>query len=423
MKLKLHNLHEDRARLYTGSPAEVKTKLLADHPWARGDTLEDVLDALDASQGFAVEPLDALGKSESSPDYVGQLGLGAILDQAAAVTSWFSSVPDGDLRKGLADSWPDEVVLGHSAGTEEGLNSFRAISNLMKHEPTPADPPVSILPVTDSAQPVADALKRAFHRNRVQNINLGGKHSAGSMLARDPDSGRAWLLKPGSGGQSPAKGVSEEIASQARREAGFYHVAKLWGMGNDMPRAEVVALDHHDWAALDLLDWSWKNLNKVRQEQPQLIVETLEHLRRRGTLHRWAVLDWVLGNVDRHGANLMLGPTGAVKMIDHGSAFAGPSFDPGHDPSSFVPYYLRYRDPDWNTRSPEEKLASMPVLGEGLDRELRQWVLGLDAEAVRRVLEKDGLNPEPVLARLEQVKLLASGQNFSQSLDRLWAGV
>jgi len=425
MKLRVHNLHENRARLYQGSPGDVMASLAADYPWARGDTLEDVLDCLEASQGFQVEPLDAMGKSESSPDIIGQLGLGAMLDQTLVAAYWLHDGESQNLRKHLRENDLEAAVLKSlGRGSEQDLASLQAVQSLMKAEPTPANPPASVLPVTDSAKPAAEAVKRAFKANRVQQINLGGKHSAGSMIARDPESGRAFLLKPGSGPQSPALGISEEVASQARREAGFAHVARLWGMGNDVPRAEAITMDGHEWAALDLLDWSWRNLNKVRKEQPAMVAAALESLRRHGQLHRWAILEAVTGSVDSHGANEMIGPGGTIKLIDHGSAFAGPSFNPGVDDLSFVPYYLRCRDQYFDKQSQEDQLLTMPVLNEGADRQLKSWVLALDPEALQRVLVADGLNPGPPLARLKLIQDAAALPGpLHAGVNRRWIGL
>lgn len=358
-------------------------------------------------------------------DVGAQLGLAGSVDRhlLAAAALGFKAPEPGALRRALVET--DDVFEAVRDTTGARPEAFAPVAALVKAEPEPSADraPTSILPETESAEPVVAALERAFNRHDVKNIYLGGKHSAGSMLARDPVGGHRWLLKPGSGGQSPGLGITEEIASQSRREAGFYHLAQLLGIGNDLPRAEVVNMDGHDWAALAFLGEGWKNFDDVKRAHPGVAIEALERLRRYGLLHRWAVLDWIAGNVDRHGANLMLGPGGEVKLIDHGSSFAGPSFNPGHDPNSFVPFYLRYRVPRWSRVPPEEKLGLMAHLRDPQDQELRRWVRAIDEDAVIGILHADGLNPDPVVARLRQLKELSESENFFLALDRLWAGV
>lgn len=367
----------------------------------------------------------------STGDVQAQLGLGGLVDQYRHAISALGLRPPeaAALHRSLVKH-DDIVVALRELMPALNLDLVGSINSLNRAEPEPtADrPPTSIIPETPSAIPVAEGLKRAFSRGHVKNVFLGGKHSAGSMIARDPEGGDRWLLKPGSGGQSPARGVNEEVASQARREAGFWHIACLLGMSNDLPRAEVVNMDGHDWAALSFLGEGWKNFDDVRRAQPGVAAEALERLRRHGHLHRWAVLDWITGNVDRHGANLMLGPGGSVKLIDHGSAFAGPSFDPAHDPDSFIPFYLRYTVPRWSKVPTEEKPDAMAAIRPQQDADLREWVMGIDADAVAHVCRRDGLNPDPVVARLKHLQLLASEDfakvgKFYLIINKMWSVV
>ena len=53
----------------------------------------------------------------------------------------------------------------------------------------------------------------------------------------------------------------------------------------------------------------------------------------------------VAGSPDSHGSNLLVGPAPEhyVALIDHGSAFAGPDFNPGRDKNSFVQSAIPFR--------------------------------------------------------------------------------
>lgn len=271
---------------------------------------------------------------------------------------------------------------------------------------------------------VADAVRRGFAAETDQDLHLGGKHSKGTMMVRDPETGMMYLLKPGSGHQSPAKGAQEEGANQSRREAAYWHVADMLGLGMRVPRADLLLIDGQEVAALHLLPFSWKNLEKLKFEDPGLPHKALEKYRHTGELHKWAVMDYVLGNTDRHGQNLMVGPEKdghPIALIDHGSAFAGPSFDPARDENSFIPYYLRaWKGDSWHSLLPEQRLRAMPSLNEDSDDQLRSWLEGVHAGDVEAVLARYGIDPQPSLDRLVRVRKLLAEPSVSQAINRLW---
>jgi hypothetical protein len=318
---------------------------------------------------------------------------------------------------------PTESHLTADQVKPSDIKAVKAVSSIKAPHPTPAKAPVSIVAGSDSAKPVIDAIKRAFGAGRVQTIALGGKHSLGAMYCKDPESGDAFLLKPGSGGQSPALGIREETASQSRREVGFWHVARSWGLGDYVPRAELILFDGKEWAAIQFLDWSYKTVDKDRRIEPAVVVKVFEHYKRQGLLHKWAVLGGVLGDADMHGGNQMVSPSGAIKLIDHGSSMGGPSFEPGIDKKSFVPYFLRYSVRGWDKMSIESKLAAMPTVSFEHDRAIRRWVLDLSLDGLRSVLEKNGINALPAVGRLQRLQSLDSSSPFCLQLNRLWLGL
>lgn len=271
---------------------------------------------------------------------------------------------------------------------------------------------------------VADGVRRGFAAETDQDLHLGGKHSKGTLMVRDPETGMMYLLKPGSGKQSPASGAREEGANQSRREAAFWHVADAMGLGNRVPRADLLLIDGHEVAALHLLPFSWKNLEKLKFEDVGLPHKALEKYRHTGELHKWAVMDYVLGNPDRHGQNLMVGPEKdgfPVALIDHGSAFAGPSFDPARDKNSFIPYYLRaWKGDAWHDLQPSQRLRAMPSLNEDSDEQLRKWLEGIHGGDLEQVLARYGIDPQPSLERLAKIRRLLTEPSVSQAINQLW---
>lgn len=320
---------------------------------------------------------------------------------------------DSDLEAAALRAYGIEV-------TDQNLQALRAVQQvqgLTKAETTPKLE--QVLPGVSQAQETASQVQRAATAGQVQSVDLKGKHSKGTLLVKDPGTKQVFLLKPGSGGPGPAAGAQEEHASQSCREAAFWHVAKQWHIDSAVPEAELLSIDGKQYAAIELLPFDWKNVEKVRQKDPGKVLKALERYREPGTLHQWAVLDFVLGNPDRHGMNLMMSPEGELKLIDHGSAFAGIDFDPSRDENSFVPFYLRAWAPArFNALSAGEKLKLMPTVSHNVEKLLRRWVAALDAQALGSLLQEYGIDPEPSLARLERVR--NSEGPIDQAMNRLW---
>lgn len=276
----------------------------------------------------------------------------------------------------------------------------------------------------DDGLELQQALRDGIDGRKVEVVDLGGRHSQGTLLVDTKDQGQ-WLLKPGHG-QSPSAGAEEDPSSQSQRESGFWHVARRWGLSEDIPRTELMTVDGHQYAAIQMLDASWKNLGRVDVKDHRRVVQALERYRPGGQLHRWAVMDFVAGNPDRHAQNLMLGAKDQVKLIDHGTTFAGQGFDPAGDRKSFIPFYLRYQaDPrTWVGMSPAAKQKRMPVIPSEEVREgLSQWILGLDPGVLQFQLKHFGIDPGPSLKRLQTIQSLirADVHQPDRVLNRLWA--
>ncbi len=289
-------------------------------------------------------------------------------------------------------------------------------------QPSLAPPaPQSIVAAHPDGEDVAEEVNRAFKDNFVFEVMLSGKHSDGTLLARDQETGHSYLLKPGSGGQSSAAGVTEEHASQSQREAAWYQVAKLWGLYDAFPRAELLLIDSQQVAALQFLGTSYSTLGKLEDADPNLGRKAFLPYLQDGRLHEWAVLFFVLAETDGHAQNCMLNAENDVQFIDHGAAFAGPDFDPAHDRNSFVPCFLRQWAPKaFNGLSVEQKLEYMPKVNTRIRAELKAWLDSLHADALEHTLYRYGIDPSACLARLAKVKTLATEMPVDLAINRLW---
>lgn len=446
MKVLVVNLYTDAAHAVEGSPAHVEEELLRLYPFLRSEdpddagNVDELIEHLNSKQVYDAAVIDqgSLSKAES-PGNLHQEGenhvvsamlgyrhdLAGALEAARFLTGGGVRTPE-QVRQGLweADGEVEEgALLAYGLDPSEAnlraLRAVRAMTRTAKAEPQAATAQ-DVQPGDPDASEAAEEVERAFTDRFVMPVELGGKHSKGSLLARDQDSGRVWLLKPGSGGQTPAAGAREEPASQSRREAAFWHVADLWHLGEFYPRADLLLVDGREYAAIQLLPWSFETLDKALKIDANRGRAALEPYLKDGMLHRWAVVDYVLGNPDRHANNLMIRGTD-VRLIDHGSAMAGEAFDPAHDQYSFTPYYLRaWCTGRFSKMDAAAKLKGMPRISREAEVHLRAWLDGLKPEDLDKVLLRYGVNAAPAKERLSRLKMMATQMPVDLAINRAW---
>lgn len=371
---------------------------------------------------------------EEDKDVVGDMvGAQAKFDaliEAAKFVAGRKDIPLDRMRHSFVLFEDDiEAAALHAAGlkdTEANRTAIREVAKMadfVKFD-TSLERPKAILPTDKSSKNTAEEVNSAFDSGDVQSIKLTGKHSKGTLIARDPKTHHVWLIKPGSGATSPAAGVAEETASQSAREAAFSHVARLWHLGNVVVKAEMLKVDGQEWAALAMLPYNYQNADKWKTQDYAFLIRTLDSYRAEGTLHKLAVLDFVLGNPDRHAQNVMVSKEGQITMIDHGSAFAGSMFSPDKDTKSFVPFYLRYNTREFNKMDRERKLAIMPKMPRLMHKKFVEWIGKLDASKMAQEIQRFGISPAACLKRLEIIKALphapAGDATIDEMVNALW---
>jgi hypothetical protein len=279
-----------------------------------------------------------------------------------------------------------------------------------------------IAPANIEGTTIADAVQRAADSGYINAVQLNGKHSKGTMIAKDPHTKKVYLLKPGSGKNSPAKGVNESSATQSEREAAFWHVADKWGIGDVFPRADLILVNGHQTAAMELLGTNYRNMGTKKREDRNLPARILEPYRQNATLFKWSLIDYVLGNPDRHSQNMMVDPDNRqVRLIDHGSALAGGSFDPAEDDNSFIPFYLRaWTDRKFKEMAPHDRTRAMPGLNNRAEQVFDQWVDGIDENSMASILQEYNVDASPALERLAIVRAMPGPKWVV--LNKLWAG-
>lgn len=302
------------------------------------------------------------------------------------------------------------------------LRSVAKLQDLEKAEVEPVTIPRDIQPALPEADKTAASVRRAFAAHSVHNVKLNGKHSKGTLIAEDPQKRSKWLLKPGSGPDSPAAGVVEDPATQSEREVCFSHCAELLQLGDSVPHADLLLIDGQQIAALVLLGQDFKNLNESRRSTSFQLGKVLEPYRQSGVLYEWAALDFVFGNIDRHAGNVMVDADGDVKLIDHGSAFAGFAFNPALDSKSFIPCYLRaWSSENFAELTPKERLARMPHPDDTACKRFADWVDQIRVLEVKHILSKYHILVDASISRLETLKQLPPPDRLPWLLS-FWAG-
>jgi hypothetical protein len=306
--------------------------------------------------------------------------------------------------------------------SRKALQAIKDIESLGKYETEPlhANQVTARLP---EGKDVAESIKQAFDAGGVHGVKLGGKHSSGSLLAINDETGDQWILKPNAGGISPASGVSDDKSTPAARESAFYRLAKEWDLDAFVPRSEVVDIDGKEYVAIKVVPWDHKPLADKQAEDPHFARKVLASHLNDGTLHKWAILEWVAGNPDSHSGNLLVNDAGDAKLIDHGSAFAGGHFDPANDQNSFIPGYLRAWSSNSFTKLPNDiKLTLLPTTPAKDSEDLRQWALQLDPAKLAGILGSHSINPDASVARLNKFREMIAnpGSKPDRVVNRLW---
>lgn len=442
MRVIVENHISEKSKVYEGTPELILRHILFDHPFLRtGDPeydndLSNVIDMLDSQQAFSVEVEHDIAKSQDF-DASGLADSQIVNDMMGFDPANTPEFLAAAFLAGTAPSLIPRQALYESDGNVEhaalrcygleltdknlmALKSVQRIRNLNKSE-TEVHQPSSIEAALPEGEDVAQEVSKAFKDKFVFQVNLSGKHSKGSLLAHNNENGDTWLLKPDGNSPGSAEGVEEEKAPSSSREAAFYHVAKEVELYEYYPRCELLIIDGQHVAAMKLLPWTFKTMDHFKKEDSSLVRKTLQPYLSDGTLHKWAALDLILGNADSHSNNVMMNEEGRVRLIDHGSAFAGPDFDPANDSKSFIPGYLRAWAPDnFKELSYKERNRYMPRVAEGVAKKLSSWLNGIHAETIAAIVYRYGIDPQPSLDRLAKLKGLVLKMPVDRALNQLW---
>lgn len=315
-----------------------------------------------------------------------------------------SELPAADERRAL---WLEEgdAVAGalRAYGEPVTAQSRAAVKAWLRAMARPSGPsdPVSVK-IVSGDEPAATQIRRAAHSGQLVRQDR-------ALRAADPESRAVWTLLQESGGC-------------AARATAFCKIADAWGLGHFVCTAAKVMLDDHPYLAEQPCPTRCRSLADLEQEASGFARLALAPLLSSGALHRWAVLDFVLGNGDRTAEAVRVDPDrGTAFLVSNGGAFAE-TFSPPTDQRSFLPAYMTVWGPErWTCLSPAEKRRAWPA-AEALEEELGGWLAGLSEEPVKTVCAERGLDVMPVLGRLTGLNEQAKVAGFGEALARAWCG-
>lgn len=412
MQITILDLYTNQKQIFEGSDAEVRVKLYETFPWllhelGYGTDTSELVNAIDKTQQYSalissveLTKSEILIKCDQSKDYNS-------LEQAAEFLSGKPTDEDKYHEALLLFDGDEKAALLASHGLEPSKDNIKALEaisvNFNKSEEDTNFVFNEVKPATESGLDFALAVKRASDSGNINIIKFKtGKHSGGTLIAKDPVTRITLLLKPGKG-KNPATGENQVTATPSQREAAFFAVAAAWGLGKYVPECHLLNIDNKEYAAIKFLSPEyWENGQEFKERDPNGPRRVLSLYL--SDIFKWAAIDYIIGNPDRNSGNVMFCQS-EVKLIDHGSAFAGVDFKPGHDKFSFVPFYLRALAPgDFNKLSPEQKLKSLPRLPAVLEKDFNKWLIKLDADLMRKLFIINNVDPVASLARLELIK-------------------
>jgi hypothetical protein len=448
MQIIISDHYQNARHTLEGAEDDLRQQLLDLYPYLlvkfgnRCD-IRILVDSLNKSQFASASVVDSLNKTEQvlsdgqglhATHYThdtapGQLdttdGKIEACAEAAAFLAGFRCTPEELRRAYLQTEDPELAALQAHNLPDTKLQDLRGIiaaTGLKKSEGEAIEQKVKFQKVegtSQSSQAFAKIIQQASDGGEIKPVKLGpGKHVKGTLKARDGVTHQSYILKPGSGEQNPIVGEADSAATQSQREAAFYSVTCAFGLGEYVPECHLLLLDGAEYACMRFLPHNYKNMNDLKAHDPNLPKRLLS-LYNDGTLHKWATLDYVLGNPDRHSGNIMASGE-KVNLIDHGSAFAGASFDPAKDGMSFVPYYLRPGVVGFGKLSTEGKLRSLPRLNSENERKFGKWLLDLSSQIIGKLVSGYGIDPTPEIKRLEKLQQACSYQNADLAILCCW---
>jgi GNAT superfamily N-acetyltransferase len=198
--------------------------------------------------------------------------------------------------------------------------------------------------------------------------------TSGAGFLRNQNTGERALVKPSSGFVGAIwrekHGWNLPNSTPSHREVLFHNMANdYFNMGHHVPTTSGFTLNNEHWSAMKEIQGNAPG--KLNRDQYN---NTLENLHGSGDLHKLAMMDSIMGNHDRHRANMMVDSNkDHLWMIDHGL-----TFDYAGHGGHFLPGYLK------------DLHENKGIKDEAVHPEAAKWLKGLDSDKAKKLLSQYG---------------------------------
>lgn len=214
---------------------------------------------------------------------------------------------------------------------------------------------------------------------------------------------------------------SEDVFSTAHKEVAYFNCSRFFGLSNLIPEA---AGDMNEGQYYSVAEWK----HGTRPYDPR-DREHFQPLIDDGTLHKAAIMNLVLGNVDRHGGNWLVKDNDLV-LIDNGFSFGygGGAALPGSGGTikPRLPRYLRILvdDDPGELQEPDFENAIQAI---DTPENVSRWIHSLSEERLTQLMEQSNV-PENVIqqavANLQKAKeQVEADPSFGRLCSVLLSGV
>ena len=332
-------------------------------------SIEDLRQILVTRVLQTLEKNDKLRAMQSSPDIK---SIGKMKFNAPEAGSNFATGVQGGIRR-LSDTGSHFLKTGETnKQLFDTLNDAHAKTNgqgLQEHTAN------YIQKAYPHDAPETTAQREAAYTSLADKFFGMGKHIAKSHYAKPGE------IDYGVGKDHPHSGADASISEVAKGGP----LSKLVG-GN---------------AAVD------KALNKMPYEEAKKFVENplnmiglrnsetrkaMDKNFNNGDAHKLSVMDYVMGNWDRHAGNIVADPeSGDLKGIDHGTAF----------------HQLDHH-PTWGTAPAWISSHKNYATPQKTAQEVKKWVDNLSEDKLKKMVQEHGLNPQAARAASERLNNIKS---------------
>ena len=300
---------------------------------------------------------------------------------------------------------------------------------LKKSEDMQQQPPISkFIPFTGTEveRSQIEQINDLIFHGKITGLDDTGHFTKDSFVLGD-DQNKAWLLKVEQPKKSAIK--SAKYGLQTVKEVAFYEIAKeVMKLGDYVPMAilgeSIVEDKRKPTAAIKMLPSDFISGSSYKKVNKEGFKSLIENMTQKGDTHKLAAMLYVLGDLDAHGGNLLTNGN-EIKLIDHGTSFANETMDVLDD-KIYVPYILRqggFKD----NMTTEEKVAVMPkVKSESVKEEIIHWILTIDHNKLRDLLNNFEIDPKAIEGRLRKLQSYAvaakngSEMGIDDFINRVW---